>query len=416
MDSPLSKEERRKKRLKPIITCSVVALVLGLLVWAVSSWLQPGVSEKSLRFTTAIQGDLEITLNASGTIIPASEEIIISPIATRILEVYKREGDVVEAGEQLMLLDMRAAENELSNYSDEHRLKEFELTQTHLANNTYLSNLKMQIKVKEMEVNRLRSQVESERRLDSIGSGTGEKVQEAELTYERSRLELEQLRSQLENEAVSRDATERMKEIEIAIHTKNGIDKARTVQEARIEAPRYSTITYLRNTLGEQIGKGEKLAVLADLSVFKIDASIADAYSGSLKPHSQAWVRIDGKQFSGTVTNITAQSKNGSLAFEVMPDSMINDKSIRPGVKADVFVVDRTINDAVLIEPGLIYRGPGEYELYVEGRDGLLHRRKVLLGDGNFNYVVVLSGIEPGERVVVSNLSEYKNNTLKIKH
>ena len=42
----------------------------------------------------------------------------------------------------------------------------------------------MQAKVKEMDVNRLHAEVINERRLDSIGSGTGERVREAEFAYE----------------------------------------------------------------------------------------------------------------------------------------------------------------------------------------------------------------------------------------
>lgn len=415
MDRPKTKEQKRKEMLKPLVSWGCAAVGLGIMVWGVASWLEPSVDLSHLRVTTAYRGNLEITLNATGIVVPGSEQVIVSPISTRILEVFKREGDIVDAGEQLMALDLRNVENEMANFADEQQLKEYELTQTHLDNTTYLSNLQMQVKVKEMEVDRLGAQLESERRLDSLGSGTGEKVREAELAYSRGKLELKQLREQLGNEAKSRDASEQMKQIELSIHRKNRIEKARTVQDARIEAPRRSTITFLRNTLGEQIAQGEKLAILADLTSFKIDASIADTYSGALRTHAPAYVKIENKTFRGTVSNITAQSRNGTLAFEVIPDSLFTSKEIRPGVKAEVYIVDRTITDAVLIEPGIVYKGPGVYDLYVEEADGKLHRRKVQLGEGNFNYVTVISGIQPGERVVVSDLSGQSKEVIKPK-
>ena len=58
--------------------------------------------------------------------------------------------------------------------------------------NLHLNYLEMQAKVKEMDVNRLHAEVINERRLDSIGSGTGERVREAEFAYETGRLQLEQ--------------------------------------------------------------------------------------------------------------------------------------------------------------------------------------------------------------------------------
>ena len=54
--------------------------------------------------------------------------------------------------------------------------------------------------------------------------------------------------------------------------------------------------------------------------------------------------------------------------------------------------------------------------LFVCNSDNELVKRKIQLGDSNFEYVEVLSGLQPGDRVVVSDMSAYKNkNKLKIK-
>lgn len=62
------------------------------------------------------------------------------------------------------------------------------------------------------------------------------------------------------------------------------------------------------------------------------------------------------------------------------------------------------------------YVGRGEYELFVRDGEGQLVKRKVQLGDSNFEYVEVVSGLQPGDQVVVSDMSQYKNkNKLKLK-
>ena len=57
---------------------------------------------------------------------------------------------------------------------------------------------------------------------------------------------------------------------------------------------------------------------------------------------------------------------------------------------------------------------PGEYELYVEERPGELTRRKVTLGDANYDYVEVKSGLQPGEKVVISSMTDRKKKKYKI--
>ena len=43
--------------------------------------------------------------------------------------------------------------------------------------------------------------------------------------------------------------------------------------------------------------------------------------------------------------------------------------------------------------------------------DGELLKRKVRLGDSNFEYVEVVSGLQPGDQVVVSDMSSYKEKS-----
>jgi len=61
------------------------------------------------------------------------------------------------------------------------------------------------------------------------------------------------------------------------------------------------------------------------------------------------------------------------------------------------------------------YVGRGDYELFVLDSENEIVKRKVKLGDSNFEYVEVISGLQPGDQVVVSDMSSYKNkNKLKV--
>jgi HlyD family secretion protein len=63
------------------------------------------------------------------------------------------------------------------------------------------------------------------------------------------------------------------------------------------------------------------------------------------------------------------------------------------------------------------YTGPGIYSLFVANSNGEIVKRKVKLGEAGFDYVEVLSGLKPGDKVVVSDMNDYKDkNKLKLKN
>ena len=62
------------------------------------------------------------------------------------------------------------------------------------------------------------------------------------------------------------------------------------------------------------------------------------------------------------------------------------------------------------------YVGEGKYDLFVLKGDHL-ERREVVLGESNWDYVEVISGLQVGDKVVVSDMSAYKNKKeLKLKN
>ena len=74
------------------------------------------------------------------------------------------------------------------------------------------------------------------------------------------------------------------------------------------------------------------------------------------------------------------------------------------------------IKEEVLrIANGSYYVGPGEYELFVV-RGEKLEKQQVQLGESNYDFVEVISGLQPGDQVVVSDMKQYQEKQqLKLK-
>ena len=225
----------RQKRRK-MLTAAAVAAGVVLALCVAPMMMRKSVLLKDLTVSTVDRGTIESTINATGKVVPAFEEIINSPISTRIVEVYCKAGDSVEAGTPLLRLDLQSTETELGKLLDEIEMKRQMLEQQNINNSTRLSDLEMQIKVKAMTVDRLEVELRNERYLDSLGSGTGDKVRQVELAYRTGRLELEQMRQQLANERQVAAADMKVKNLELTISDRNLGEMRRTLEDARIRS------------------------------------------------------------------------------------------------------------------------------------------------------------------------------------
>ncbi|QCD43554.1 HlyD family efflux transporter periplasmic adaptor subunit [Duncaniella dubosii] len=415
MDRELTKAERTKARRKKIIPyiIGIVAVIIIFAVIMIS--LKASVNRDDLMTTTVDRGTIETTVTGSGSVVPAFEEIINSPISTRIMEVYCKAGDSVDMGTPLLRLDLQSTETELNKLKDQIEMKRYELEQQKVNNSTRVSDLAMQVKVKEMSVNRLEVELRNERYLDSLGSGTGDRVHQAELAYNTGRLELEQMRQQLANEHRVTDAGLNVKNLDINIAEKNLGEMSRTLSDAQIRAPRRATLTFINDQIGQKISEGEKIAIISDLSHFKVDGELADSYGDRIRVGSKAVVRIGRERMPGIVSNVTPLSRNGVISFTVRLDDDANHR-LRSGLKTDVYIMCDVMEDVKRIKNGSFYTGPGSYDLYVFNGDNELTRRTVKLGDSNFEFVEIISGLEPGDRVVISDMKRFGNsNTIKVK-
>lgn len=415
MDREIPKEERRRERNKKLIRYGVAGVAGVVVLSVLISLMRTGVKEKDLVFSTVDQGTIEVSVSASGKVVPAFEEIINSPINTRILEVYKKGGDSVDVGTPILKLDLQSAETEYKKQLDEEQMKRYQLEQLEVNNSTYLSDLEMQVKVSEMKLNRMEVELRNERYLDSLGSGTTDRVHQAELNFKTGKLELEQLRQQLANERKVKAADLKVKQLEYEIFRKSLAETKRTLDDAQVRSPRKAILTYINNQIGAQVGEGTQIAVISDLSHFKVEGEIADTYGDRVAAGGRAIVKIGSEKLEGQVSSVTPLSKNGVISFTVQLEDDSN-RRLRSGLKTDVYVMNAVKEDVMRVAKASYYVGRGEYDLFVRDGEGQLVKRKVQLGDSNFEYVEVVSGLKPGDQVVVSDMSQYKNkNKLKLK-
>ena len=189
----------------------------------------------------------------------------------------------------------------------------------------------------------------------------------------------------------------------------------RTLSQGRIPAPLDGIITYLSNSIGSTVAAGERVAVVGDLSRFKVAGEVPEGSSYKVRTGADVKVRVGNTEMSGTVANVEPQSTSGAVPFTVTLDDAASSR-LRPGLRVQLYVGYGFKDDVLRIPNGSYYEGPGVYTLFIADGDDRLVRRNVKLADSNREWVEVVEGLRDGDSVVLVDMSSYeKYNSLKIK-
>ena len=89
MDRKIPKEILLKEKQKRLIKYSSIAIAVVAVIIIVISLMRDTVSMKNIKLSTADEGTIEVSVSASGKVVPAFEETIIAPIDSRIVHLYK---------------------------------------------------------------------------------------------------------------------------------------------------------------------------------------------------------------------------------------------------------------------------------------------------------------------------------------
>ncbi|UOQ68019.1 efflux RND transporter periplasmic adaptor subunit [Hymenobacter volaticus] len=394
---------RRRRRSWLIASGIVLVLVAGLL--AFRGALKPSLKRSSILTATTETGDVEAALTASGLIIPAYEAVITSPIQSTIRRVAVAVGSKVQPGQTILELDRELTTSALAKLQDEQQQNRIKNNQLQLTLEKALNDLRSQEQVQQVKVRSLQSTLRDEQYLLKIGGGTSESVRQAELNLKVAQLELQRLGEQIRNQRAANAADVRELGFTMQIQDRSIAELAGKLAQANISSQQPGVLTWVNEDLGTTVQAGDALARVADLSRFRVRATISDNYADALHLGDPVVVRINDTDLRGTISTISPAVDKGVVSFYA---SLVKDNypGLRSNLRADVFVVTRAHHNVVRIKNGPFYQGGKEQPVFVV-RNGKLVRRTVQFGDSNFDFVEVKSGLQAGEEIVVSDMKDY---------
>ena len=409
MDRTLDTKVVNRRKRKRIATWLVLGALLSAVIWYGLRLLAPSADEDTLRFATVERGEVINTVNATALVLPAFEEQLNSPVATTIDEVLLTAGTEVEAGELLMTLDRDYVQLQLDGRRDQLAVKENSIGLLGLEYERDLQELTYNAEIKKLELAAARAQLTDARRLLEIGGATQEEVESAELTVKISELESQKLDNQLSYSRNSLAGRKRALQLEVGMEEKEVSQLSRRLRETEVRAPRAGVITWVNENIGQQVTEGTALIRIADLGRYKVEGSASDRYADQLAVGLPIEMRTATSRLPGKVTAILPEVTDNLVRFRVELDDPSH-ADLRPNLRAELYVITNRVEEVVRVKNGPAFRGGRLQSLFVVN-DGIATRREVGVGMRNGDYVEITSGLQPGDRVIISDSEELERVT-----
>jgi HlyD family secretion protein len=407
MDKVIEEEVISQRKRKTIWIVLVILLVIVAAIFLLRYSLGSEIKKSAITTAVVERGNIENMINATGEILPEFEEVITSPINASVQKVLLDAGIAVKAGQSVLTLDKSASQTDYEKLKFGLESKRNDVRKLKLELDKSFYDIKSNNSIKQLRINSLEADVENAKRLYKAGGGTREDVEKAELNLKVAGLEKQQLENEIKSKQQTMQVEMREAEIAASIQQNDLQELERKLKLANIVASRDGVVTWVNKNIGAAIHEGDALARIANLSSFKVQGSISDSYSDQLRNGMTAIIRINETQVRGTVVNIQPTVQNNIVTFDIQLDER-NNKLLRPNMKAEVYLVTAAKTDVLRVTNGPAFKGAATQDIFVLN-NGKAERRTVTTGMSNFDYVEIKDKVKPGEVIIVSDMSEYKN-------
>ncbi|MGN2672814.1 efflux RND transporter periplasmic adaptor subunit [Aliivibrio fischeri] len=178
------------------------------------------------------------------------------------------------------------------------------------------------------------------------------------------------------------------------------------LSDLHISAPFAGTVGFIDFSRGKMVSAGTELLTLDNLSVMQLDLQVPERYLSMLsvgmnvEATSQAW---ENSVFSGKLIGVDSRINAETLNLRVRIEFPNKDLKMKPGMLMAATLDFPAINAPIIPVQALEYSGTKRY-VYVVGEDNKAIRTEVTLGARVENRVVIASGLNVGDEIVVQGL------------
>jgi HlyD family secretion protein len=366
------------------------------------------INSQRITVSPVTVGTFEDFIPLRGRLVPRSTVYLDAIEGGRVEEILVEDGAIVEAGDPIAVLsntslqlEVLGREAAVTEQLNNMRTIELQLEQNRLAHKRNLVESDYQIKRLNRAVARQRDLVSK----DLASRSTIEELED-ELTYYQNRREIT-----LESQSTDvRMQEQQLRQLKVAgEQLQAGLGFARkNIDDLSVRAPLPGKLSGFDIEVGQSIVRGGRLGQIDDPNGYKLNVRIDEFYIDRVDLQQDAVAEHNGRDIDLSVSKIYPQITEGQ--FEVDMTLENEPDGLRRGQTKQVRLTLGDNSDAILIPNGAFYQETGGNWIFVVSADGSeAVRRSVRMGRRNTEFIEVLDGLDPGERVITSPYSSYTN-------
>ena len=378
---------------------AILLLVLIFWLFAPRSGSQ-SVNPSRLTIAEARQGTFEDFLPLRARVTPLVTVYLDAVEGGRVEQLLVEDGAQVVRGQPLAVLsnaDLQlstlARQTEVEQQLNNMRSQELALQQTRSANRRDLNQA-------EIELSKARRLYELQRPLAEKGFVSAKLFNDTkdDLTYQQRRLAI--LRKSIaEDEQLQASQLAQLRASASSLNQSLSIARS-SLSQLQLRAPVSGQLSGFSIQLGQSLERGERLGQIDSAGRSKLVADVDEFYLGRVVAGQTATVEVDGKTYGLKVAKIYPQVRSGQFQIDLVFDGP-EPPSLQRGQTVQTKLTLGDSSRALLIPNGAFFNDTGGNWVFVVDGNGAT-RRPVQLGRRNNDFIEVLGGLKPGERVITS--------------
>ena len=398
-----------RKRIDPrILIAGAVAAVLLVVVifWMFAPRADSmSVAQDRLSISAAQSGTFEDFLPVRARVTPLVTVYLDAVEGGQVQKKLVEDGAQVSQGQMLAVLSN--AELQLSTLEKqaevEQQLNNMRSQELALAN-TRSANLR-DLNQAQTDLAKARRQYELYKPLAEKGFVSMKLYNDTkdDLAYQTSRLEILK-RTIAQTESMQESQLAQLRVAASSLNSSMGVAQS-SLGQLNIRAPVAGQLSGFDIQLGQSLQQGERIGQIDSAGGNKLQADVDEFYLGRVRPGQTASADVDGKTYRLKVAKVYPQVRNGQFQIDLVFDGPAP-ASVQRGQTVQTKLTLGDPSKALLIPNGAFFNDTGGNWVFVVDRSGnSATKRQIQLGRRNADFIEVLSGLSPGERVITSSYS-----------